>query len=379
MPRRARLPVAASALAVLLIAFIVAPVFYGGYTRGGTVSASSRSAWDIGYAYAHTFPDPDALLAAAPFDPATMTLLRTSFRQPHTPPPPDAPAAAWDAYVLAITYTPKFETASSPPSSIVLGLALYAFGAYNNGSRLAACCGYDGMNVQANGVDLPVLFDRAIPWLAQQETMLVPTSARSALNYYPLDAYIGQLSLDISFTAGGVADVFSATHIPWGVVALAPPTTLDVRVSVVLERHVPVPFIVVKFKLQRTMFTKVLSIFVCAVMWALALSVFLVAVDTLFIRPRADASNLSSMAAAFAALFALTPLRNTQNGIPPPMAAIDMWGFLWCMILVAISALLQGAAYFAYAKAERWDAGGAAGGEDGDASLAPPKRGEGAA
>ena len=357
IPRRARLPAVALATASVVLALIVAPVYFGGYARGGTVTASSRSAWDVGYAHTSTFATPDALLAAVDFDPATMTLLRTSFRQRQAPPPPDAPAAAFDAYILAITYIPRYETAAAaaPPSSIALGLALYSFGIFNNGSRLASCCGYDGMALQFNGVDMPIQFNRSIPWLAPvQETMLIPVSPRASLMYFPFDKYIAQAAADMSFTTNGTADVFSETHIPWGVIALAPPTSLDVRVSVALESRVPVPFITVKFRLQRTTFTKILSFFVCCLMWMLALCVFAVSVDVLWIRPRGTDQSLTNMSAAFGALFALTPLRNTQVGIPPPMIAVDMWSFFWCMALVAVAAAQNAASYFAFARVEAW-------------------------
>ena len=357
IPRRARLPAAALSTAIVVLTAIVAPVYFGGYARGGTVTASSRSAWDVGYAHTDTFPTPDALLAAVPFDPATQTLLRASFRQPQEPPPPDAPAAAFDAYILAITYIPRYETAAAaaPPSSIALGLALYSFGIFNNGSRLASCCGYDGMALQFNGVDMPIQFNRSIPWVGPvQETMLIPVSPRASLSYFPYDRYIAQAAVDMSFTINGTADVYSETHIPWGVVVLAPPTSLDVRVSVVLESHVPVPFVTVKFRLQRTTFTKVLSVFVCCLMWMLALCVFSVSVDVLWIRPRGADQSLTNMSAAFAALFALTPLRNTQVGIPPPMIAVDMWSFFWCMTLVAVAAAQNAASYFAFAQVKPW-------------------------
>lgn len=271
LPGRLRLPVAAAILAASIILFIVTPVYFGGYLEGGTVHGTSVSAWDVGYVHANVFATPANLLAAAPWSPATTTMLRPNFRMKRTKPPPGAPAAAFDAYVLTLTYLPRYEATSgtaSPLTSVQLGLALYAFGAYNNGSRLAACCGFDGLSIQFNGVDLPVVPKRPVPWLAVQDMLLVPTSPRSSLGFYPFDSYISQASIDMAFTlAGGEVEPFTETHIPWGVVVTAPPTSLDVSVHLVLEPNVPVPFITLRLLLRRTLFTKVMSVFVMAIMW----------------------------------------------------------------------------------------------------------------
>jgi hypothetical protein len=264
LPGRLRLPVAAALLAAPIIMLVVVPVYFGGYLEGGTVHGTSIGAWDVGYAHTNVFASPADLLAAAPWSPATTTMLRPNFRVRRTKPPPGAPAAAFDAYILTLTYLPRYEAtagAASPMTSVQLGLALYAFGAYNNGSRLAACCGFDGLSLQFNGVDLPVMPKRAIPWLAVQDMLLVPTSPRSSLEFYPFDSYIGHASIDMAFTlAGGEVEPFTETHVPWGVVATAPPTSLDVGVRLVLEPDVPVPYITVRLLLRRTLFTKVMSV-----------------------------------------------------------------------------------------------------------------------
>ena len=122
VPPRARLPTAVVALAVGLLAVVVAPIFYLGYMRaGGPVVRGARvGAWDVGYPeeYRGVFRTPNDLLAAAPFSRATMTMLKPAFRPRKQPAvPPDTPPAAFDAYILALTYLPKFEgaSASSPP------------------------------------------------------------------------------------------------------------------------------------------------------------------------------------------------------------------------------------------------------------------------
>ena len=122
VPPRARLPTAVVALAVALLAVVVAPIFYLGYMRaGGPVVRGARvGAWDVGYPdeYRAVFPTPNDLLAAAPFSPATMTMLKPAFRpRKRAAVPADTPPAAFDAYILALTYLPKFEgaSASSPP------------------------------------------------------------------------------------------------------------------------------------------------------------------------------------------------------------------------------------------------------------------------
>lgn len=367
VPRRGRLLVAGSAAAAVLLAIFVAPVYYAGYARGGTVVATSNSAWDVGYKFKDHFATPNSLLVAVHPDPATMTLLSTAFRAPHREPPPATPREAFDAYILAVTYIPRYESAAagSAPATVALGLALFGFGQFNNGSRLAACCGYQGMALQFNGADLPLLFNRSMPWVSTEETMLVPLNRRSTINYYPFDAYIAQAAVDMAFTLNntGIPDPFSETHVPWGVVALTPPTSMDVRVDVVLQSQVPVPFITLRFELRRTSFTKILAVFVCILMWALALCVFIVAIDTLWLRPRPDPS-LANMAAAFGLLFALTPLRNIQVGVPPPVVAIDFWGFFAAMALASISALLQCTAYLAFSKVEPFEEEEASGKRD---------------
>ena len=158
----------------------------------------------------------------------------------------------------------------------------------------------------------------------------------------------------------GSPDPFTETHIPWGLAATAPPTSLDVRVSVVLERDVPIPFITVRVHLQRTLFTKLMSVFVMGLLWLLGLSVFLVGVDILIVRPRHD--DLGGMGLALAALFALTPLRNTQMGIPPPMLAAYLWAFFWAMLLVVAGAACCATAHFAYQVRGGTDSGHGGGG-----------------
>lgn len=194
------------------------PVYFKGYLQGGTVHGTSISSWDVGYVHGDVFATPADLLAAAPWSPATTTLLRPNFRVKRRPPPPGAPAAAFDAYVLTLTYLPRYEATSgsaAPLTSVQLGLALFAFGSYANGSRLAACCGFDGMALQFNGVDLPVAPERPIPWLAVQDVLLVPTGPRASLGFYPFDSYIGQASIDMAFTlARGQVDAYTEKHIP---------------------------------------------------------------------------------------------------------------------------------------------------------------------
>ena len=93
----------------------------------------------------------------------------------------------------------------------------------------------------------------------------------------------------------------------------------------------------------------------------LALCVFIVGLDVVAIRPRY--ADLSRMALAFGALFALTPLRNIQVGVPPPMIAVDMWSFFWCMVLVAAGAACSATAHFAYAEGTVWTPSPGDGGE----------------
>ena len=103
----------------------------------------------------------------------------------------------------------------------------------------------------------------------------------------------------------------------------------------------------------------------------LALCVFIVGLDVVAIRPRY--ADLGRTSLAFGALFALTPLRNIQVGVPPPMIAIDMWSFFWCMVLVAAGAACSATAHFAYAEGTPWtprdDDGGGGGGEGGGGSA----------
>jgi hypothetical protein len=107
----------------------------------------------------------------------------------------------------------------------------------------------------------------------------------------------------------------------------------------------------------------------------LALCVFLVGLDVVAIRPRY--ADLGRMSLSFGALFALTPLRNIQVGVPPPMIAIDMWSFFWCMVLVAMGAACSATAHFAYAEGtqgtpcgDEGDEGGGEGGGEGAGAFA---------
>lgn len=204
-----------------------------------------------------------------------------------------------------------------------------------------------------------------------QDTLLLPASPGVALAAYPWDVYVGQAAVDMSFVSpdGHDVEVFNNVHIPWGVALAAPPTSLAVSMSVVLERDVPIPFLTVRVRVARTPLTKAMTVVVCALMWALALIVFAMGVDYALVAPRAP--NLSVITMAFALLFALPPLRGVQAGVPPPIIAADMWSFFWCMLLIAAGAALSAVALFAYEDREPWvddgDGGDGRGDGDGDA------------
>ncbi|XJO72883.1 hypothetical protein BDV3_003947 [Batrachochytrium dendrobatidis] len=95
--------------------------------------------------------------------------------------------------------------------------------------------------------------------------------------------------------------------------------------------------IIVDTFIERSWTTKFFSMIVVIIMWALSLSAFTLTI-TLWLRDRKVEPPTISITASL--LFALPALRNSQPGAPVIGSSVDVAGFMWNMVLVAVSCLL---------------------------------------
>nr|KAJ3400147.1 hypothetical protein HK105_004771 [Polyrhizophydium stewartii] len=89
--------------------------------------------------------------------------------------------------------------------------------------------------------------------------------------------------------------------------------------------------------MSRSWTTRLFSMMIVIIMWVLSLGVFVMAA-TLWLRGRKV--EPPTIAVTGALLFALPSLRNSQPGAPIIGASIDVAGFMWNMLLVAVSSVL---------------------------------------
>ncbi|PNH04475.1 hypothetical protein TSOC_009350 [Tetrabaena socialis] len=104
------------------------------------------------------------------------------------------------------------------------------------------------------------------------------------------------------------------------------------------------------FSAQRTNSTKGFSIFVFLAMWVLSIFCVVHAADLVYWRRRPFTLEVPAFSATL--LFALPAVRQVQPGVPDVGAVIDMIGFFWNMVMLAIVCCLLLAAIYAQARTE---------------------------
>ncbi|KAL2917666.1 hypothetical protein HK105_202539 [Polyrhizophydium stewartii] len=89
--------------------------------------------------------------------------------------------------------------------------------------------------------------------------------------------------------------------------------------------------------ITRSWTTALFSVIIIVIMWALSLTVLTLAVTLWFRNRKVEPPTI---AVAGSLLFALPALRNSQPGAPAIGASVDVAGFMWNMVLVAVACLL---------------------------------------
>jgi hypothetical protein len=173
--------------------------------------------------------------------------------------------------------------------------------------------------------------------------------------FYPFDQYMASLYMEVYLSAVFVVDGRNITrHLPapacFAVSGALPSLHLAQTSSNntyadnydVINANSQVggqsSFIHVEYSLSRTITTKVFSIWINIIMWALGSCMFGMVIDHMFLRPRDPLLGVLGVSTSM--LFSLPPLRNLQADAPPVGAAVDVMCFYWAQSMAALSALL---------------------------------------
>lgn len=98
--------------------------------------------------------------------------------------------------------------------------------------------------------------------------------------------------------------------------------------------------------IERSAFTRFLSMFVVLMMWLLSTFVLVVAIDYNIVRPHRDDKPSERVAAmCISMLFALPGMRQLQPGIPPVGCLVDVCGWYPNMVMISVAVLLSLAQY----------------------------------
>ncbi|KAL2918946.1 hypothetical protein HK105_201214 [Polyrhizophydium stewartii] len=149
-------------------------------------------------------------------------------------------------------------------------------------------------------------------------------------NQYPFDTY------RLEFLVSAVIGQGLSNPLPFamGLVGAVQSWTIDIEI---MDYQQDYHLAFVTMTLRRSWTTKFFSMIVVIVMWALSLATLALAI-TLWMRGRKV--EPPTIAVAGGLLFALPALRNAQPGAPPIGSSVDVAGFMWNMVLVAVATLL---------------------------------------
>ncbi|KAI9179199.1 hypothetical protein H9P43_005861 [Blastocladiella emersonii ATCC 22665] len=173
--------------------------------------------------------------------------------------------------------------------------------------------------------------------LPNEETLTVPFT-RSSIRGYPFDTHTGYVDVSSQVLAGTAGNTTTAAAMPVVV-------TMDTRASgMKFVRGSPLTprgmsrgplFVEIEFQVKRSNITVGFSLFVLSIMWVLSVVIGFLALQVLVQRRPVAAAILGP---PISLLFALPSLRNVQPEAPPVGSTVDVLGFFWNMVIVAISA-----------------------------------------
>ncbi|KAH6562163.1 hypothetical protein BASA50_006934 [Batrachochytrium salamandrivorans] len=149
-------------------------------------------------------------------------------------------------------------------------------------------------------------------------------------NLYPFDKYY--TTFDMSLFVGSSFN--ESIPMAIGIVGAVQSWTVGLSLS---KAQGTSGLVLVDTTINRSWTTKFFSMIVVIIMWALSLAVFTLAI-TLWLRDRKVEPPTIAITASL--LFALPALRNSQPGAPVIGSSVDVAGFMWNMVLVAVSCFL---------------------------------------
>ncbi|KXZ48610.1 hypothetical protein GPECTOR_26g513 [Gonium pectorale] len=170
-----------------------------------------------------------------------------------------------------------------------------------------------------------------------KKTDAIPVTGDPELSFYPYDKYFFSIAMILKFI--NTTDNNATSFVPFvAIVETRNPAfsfympqgdiqtvLLTSSSGFVLDVHV-----------SRTSFAKAFSGFLFVSMWVLSIFAAVHALDVAFVRPRRVVPFDAAMFAA-TMLFALPAVRQVQPGIPEVGILIDITGFFWNMMLLALA------------------------------------------
>jgi hypothetical protein len=153
------------------------------------------------------------------------------------------------------------------------------------------------------------------------------------VNKYPFDSFL------TTFTVAAFPDAtaLQSTSIPiaFAIIGAAQGFLIDEQLSA--DAVHPASIYSISLKATRSITVQFFSLFIVVSMWIVSAAVFILA-STLWLRDRRVEPPTIAVCASF--LFALPAIRNSQPGVPPIGATVDLAGFFWNLALVLISTVV---------------------------------------
>jgi hypothetical protein len=205
------------------------------------------------------------------------------------------------------------QTAMDPFNGAKYSLTLTPFGSLANGDKLT-----QNITIEINSKLVRFHAD------SRMEKQEVSVGFEVAdVDRYPFDRYL--FGFTFSASAAG-----KPIHITGGVVSQL--QGWNFVSGFVVEEDNSESFSTVFAVANRTMTTLGFSLFCAVLLWSLALAILVLTLSFIFF----PGSESPPVPVYVAMLFALPAVRQTQPGVPPIGAMIDLISFFWCMGLIAI-------------------------------------------
>jgi len=174
---------------------------------------------------------------------------------------------------------------------------------------------------------------------------MVTAGSKHSYSYYPFDSYLTIITAGASLQNGS-----TQTPIP---LCLEAAVSLTNFVATQTRGSGTYPTVnsgsahaVLSLQFSRSVVVQFASMLIVVLMWCVSGFIFGLALDHVFFRPREPAGP--TVGFFISTIFSFPAIRNTQPGVPPIGAMVDMFGFFWNMILLVLAALLMLSAFVGY-------------------------------